>query len=231
MRLTHADRLLPLFDLGALLGLRRPSLPEHGQPVLVLLSQGQRAAIAVDSVMGERELVIQPLPSQLRGIAAFQGASTTVGGELMLVLQPSWLTGAQHAAAVSTPRTRHALVVDDSLTARAMHRAMLEAGGYSVHGVASADLALRQLERHRYELIVCDVAMPEMDGLTFARRVRGDPELARIPLIMVSGRNRAEDRAEALAAGADGFLTKHECISGRLLAEVSRALLQRGAAS
>jgi CheY-like chemotaxis protein len=147
----------------------------------------------------------------------------------MLVLQPGWLTGAQHDALVSAPRDRHALVVDDSITARAMHRAMLEAGGYSVHSVASAALALGQLERHSYELIVCDLAMPEMDGLTFARRVRATPAYARIPLIMVSGRNRAEDRAEALAAGADGYLTKQECVSGRLLAEVSRAQRQRGA--
>jgi CheY-like chemotaxis protein len=219
--------LVPLLDLNGLLGLCRPRRPEHGQPVLVLLAQGQRVALAVDGVVGEREVVIQPLPLELRDLPAFQGAATLAGGELMLVLQPAWLAGGKHEASQAAARPRHALVIDDSLTARAMHRAVLEAGGFTVQGVATAADALRELGRHAFELIVCDINLPELDGLTFTRRVRGSPQWAHIPLIVVSGRSRESDRAEALDAGADGYLTKQECVSGRLLAEVSRALQRR----
>ncbi|MFZ5441103.1 MAG: hybrid sensor histidine kinase/response regulator [Myxococcota bacterium] len=229
LRLLHEERTLPLLDLDALLGLCRPRRPEHGQPVLVLLAQGQRVAVAVDGVVGEREVVIQPLPEELRSLPAFQGAATLAGGELMLVLQPAWLTGGRHERAQAAARPRHALVIDDSLTARAMHRAVLEAGGFTVQGVATASDALRELGRHAFELVVCDLNLPELDGLAFARRLRASPQWAHLPLLIVSGRNRETDRAEALEAGADGYLTKQECVSGRLLAEVSRVLQRRAA--
>jgi chemotaxis protein histidine kinase CheA/ActR/RegA family two-component response regulator len=230
MILPYGDESIRVVDVGALLGLRQPTPPSPGQPLLVMQASRSRIALAVDEVVGDRELAIRALPRELALIPAFQGASTTARGEVLLILRPDWLASAPSDEA-SHSRARRALVVDDSLTARALHRAMLEAGGYAVHAVSSGAVALEWLARSRYDVIVSDVAMESMDGFAFAAILRERAETRRTPLILVSGRNGEEDRARALEAGADAFLSKEACTSGGLLEEVSRILSQRKSAA
>ena len=226
--LQLGDRRIALHDLGTALELRQPGFPTPGQPVVVIQSQGARCAVAVDEVIGDLDLVIRALPRELADIAAFQGAATTSRGELLLVLRPTWL---QSTTAMGAPAStsRRALVVDDSMTARALHRAMLEAGGYAVHAVSSATQALEWMLRGRYEVIVCDVAMTPMDGVTFTGVVRAHPELRDTPIVLVSAREEVGLRARGLEAGADAFLSKADCAEGRLLALVSSVVARRGA--
>src|SRR6185503_3967698 len=121
----------------------------------------------------------------------------------------------------SVPR---ALVVDDSLTARALHRTSLEAGGYDVHAVSSGRAGMTQLRSGRYDVIICDIGMDEIDGIAFTELVRHDPELRQVPILLVSGHENPEERARGLRAGANGFLSKKDCVGGRLLAEVTAVL-------
>src|SRR5260370_16364365 len=73
------------------MGLRQPEGPADGQPLLILLSQGKRLALSVDEVLGDRELVVRPLPVEVRDLPAYQGAATMARGELVLILRPDWL--------------------------------------------------------------------------------------------------------------------------------------------
>src|SRR5438309_4510233 len=113
VQLSHREQLIPVQDLGALLALRQSEVPHDGQPLLVLQSQGSRIALAVDEVIGDRELVIRPLPPEVHGLPAYQGAATLARGELVLILRPDWLCGGERRDAPLTG-TRRALVVDDS---------------------------------------------------------------------------------------------------------------------
>lgn len=223
MRLEHAEQLLQLVDLAAALQLRSPSAPAPGQPLLIIAARGQRVAFAVDEVLGERELAVRPLPAEVRGLEAYQGATTLARGELVLVLRPAWLVGERGQAAV-VRGARRALVVDDSLTARALHRSMLEAGGFHVHAVASAAAGLQQLVEGAYDVVICDIGMEGMDGFQFTRAVRGRADTRQLPVVLVSGRDLEEDRSAGLAAGADAYLSKKECVSGRLLSQVNEAI-------
>jgi chemotaxis protein histidine kinase CheA len=232
LSLEYRDELLPLRDLGNLMGLREPELPSDGQPLLVVQAQGERAAIAVDEVIGDREQVIHPLPIELRAsAAAYQGASVQGFGELLLVLRSDWLVQSSQKAAPELRSTRRALVVDDSVTARAMHRAVLEAGGYTVHAVGSARGALEQLRHSAYDVIVCDVAMDDIDGVALTKQLRTRPETSSIPIMLVSMSDGEEDRTRGLAAGADGFLSKKDCASGRLLTEITNVVSRRQGAA
>jgi two-component system, chemotaxis family, sensor kinase CheA len=228
--LRYGDRWIPVCDLSSALELRQPSLPTHGQPIVVVQAQGSRAGVVVDEVVGDLDLVIRALPREIADIAAFQGAAMTSRGELLLVLRPTWLEGKTTTAAPAV-QTRRALVVDDSMTARALHRAMLEAGGYAVHAVGSATQALEWLVRGRYDVVVCDFAMTPMDGIAFTTTVRSHAELRATPIVLVSARDDVGLRVRVLEAGADAFLSKAECAEGRLLAEVSGVVARRGAAA
>jgi CheY-like chemotaxis protein len=147
-------------------------------------------------------------------------------GDLLLVVRPRWLVSALPGERTAPPPPR-ALVVDDSLTARAQHRAMLEAGGFAVHAVGSAVVALDRLERTRYGVVVCDVAMEGMNGHELVRRVRQREELRATPVVLVSAHDSDAERAAAESSGADAFLGKRECASGRLLEVVATAIAHR----
>jgi chemotaxis protein histidine kinase CheA len=226
LQLQHREELLPLHDFGALLGLRQPEAPSDGQPILILASQGKRLALSVDDVLGDKELVIRPLPAEVRELPAYQGAATLARGELVLIVRADWVVN-QASSGESVTATRRALVVDDSLTARALHRTALEAGGYQVHTASSGKQALEQLRHAAYDVMVSDIGMEEMDGFELTAQVRRRAETDSMPVILVSARDSAGDRQHGAEAGADGYLSKKDCVSGRLLAEVAAVIARR----
>jgi len=231
VQLDHREQLIPVQDLGALVGLRQQEVPAEGQPLLILLAQGRRLALSVDEVLGDRELVIRPLPADVRELPAYQGAATLARGELVLILRPDFLVSSERRAEAGLAGTRRALVVDDSLTARALHRTALETGGYLVHTASNGRQALEQLRHSAYDVMVCDIGMDEMDGYELTAVVRQRAETDSMPILLVSARDSDSDRQRGMATGADGFLTKKECVSGRLLAEVSAVIARRKGAA
>jgi chemotaxis protein histidine kinase CheA len=228
-QLDYNGQLVPVTDLGSRLGLRAAAPPSEGQPLIIVQSGGKRVALAVDSVVGDRDLVIRPLPAEVRDVPSYQGAAILSRGELLLILRPGWVVGDAAPAAVAMPTSRRALVVDDSLTARALHRAMLEAGGFTVHLAASGPRALERLQSETYDVIICDLEMEEMSGVELIAKLRTMPDTKDVPVILVSAHDSTGSRARGLSAGADGFLSKRECAAGRLLTEVLDVMSRRGA--
>ena len=228
-QVDYNGQLVPVVDLGARLGLRASAPPSEGQPLIIVQSGGKRMALAVDAVVGDRDLVIRPLPAEVRDVPAYQGAAILSRGELLLILRPGWVVTEAAPTTVAMPQSRRALVVDDSLTARALHRAMLEAGGFTVHLAASGARAMERLQTEIYDVIICDLEMEEMNGTEVIAKLRGQQETRNIPVILVSANDSAGARARGLSAGADGFLSKRECAAGRLLSEVLDVMSRRGA--
>jgi chemotaxis protein histidine kinase CheA len=228
-QLEYQGQMLPVVDLGSRLGLRAAHMPSEGQPLMVISAGGKRVALAVDAVVGDRDLVIRPLPSEVRDVPAWQGAATLSRGELLLICRPDWLVSEPATLAPSAPQSRRALVVDDSLTARALHRAMLEAGGFTVHLASSGKRALDRLQTDSYDVVICDLEMEEMDGEEFIRTVRERPETRDLPVILVSTYETGRERGRA--AGADDFLSKRDCAEGQLLKVVLDVMSRKGGRS
>ncbi len=228
-QLDYNGQLVPVADLGSRLGLRASAPPSEGQPLIIVQSGGKRLALAVDAVVGDRDLVIRPLPAEVRDVPSYQGAAILSRGELLLILRPGWVVADTTPQTVAMPQSRRALVVDDSLTARALHRAMLEAGGFTVHLAASGARAMERLQTEIYDVIICDLEMEEMNGTELIAKLRSQPGTKDIPVILVSANDSAGARSRGLSAGADGFLSKRECAAGRLLSEVLDVMSRRGA--
>lgn len=223
MKLVHKDELLPVHDLAGLLGLREAQPPAQGQLLFVVAATEGRAAVLVDEVIGDRELVLRSLPTELRGIPAYQGVGMLALREAVLVCKPAWLVGPHAHARATGSAPRRALVVDDSLAARAMHRTILEAAGYVVHTASSGVQALQRVARARYEAVVSDIGMDGMDGIALTKALRSRPETRDVSIVIVTASDAPEERGAAMAAGADAFLNKSDCASGRLVAALERA--------
>ena len=98
-----------------------------------------------------------------------------------------------------------------------------------VHTASTGQQALEQLASGSYDVVICDVLMAGMDGLAFTQRLRSRSETRGLPVVLVSAHDTEADRKRGMAAGADAFLSKKECASGRLLAEVSAVMGRRRA--
>jgi chemotaxis protein histidine kinase CheA/CheY-like chemotaxis protein len=230
--LALEGQMVPLQDLGGLLRVRHPVVLEE-QRLVVARHLATRFALVVDDVREHQDLAIRMLPEEVRSLAAYQGLAALAGGALLPVLEPSWVATAVAGREMAIPDAGEgrALVVDDSLTARALHRAILEAAGFQVHLAASGAQALEHLRRARYDAVVCDLSMAEMDGVQLTCAVREAQGGASVPLVVVSAQESEAVRARALAAGADAFLTKRECAAGKLATEVVAVIARRQGAA
>jgi two-component system sensor histidine kinase and response regulator WspE len=192
--------------------------------VLVAIGTGrERYGLVVDAVRGEQSLTVQPLEptfGKLRDIAA---AALLDDGTPVLILDvPDVLhsiarllddgaalrLGFAAATSGADGRARRVLVVDDSLTVREMQRKLLAARGYHVDVALDGLDGWNQLRGTDYDLVITDIDMPRLDGIGLTERIRRDPRLARLPVMIVSYKDRPEDRARGLEAGADYYLAK-----------------------
>lgn len=100
------------------------------------------------------------------------------------------------------------LVIDDEQPFCEVVAEILTTFGYPVRKAFNATQALEVLESLTPILIIMDIMMPDVDGLTLIRRFREEPRLSKIPIIMSSAKYLEEDRTEAFSAGANAYLTK-----------------------
>jgi two-component system sensor histidine kinase and response regulator WspE len=192
-------------------------------PVVVVGDDQETYAVAVDRFLGEKTLVVQPLDPRLGKVRNIAAGALLDNGEPVLIVDiddllrsiDALVGGGQLARLPDTPqlaapRTRRAqvLVVDDSLTVRELERKLLEARGYAVTVAVDGVDAWNTLRGTPFDLVVTDVDMPRMDGIELVTRIKRDPARAAVPVLIVSYKDRPEDRRRGLDAGADYYLAK-----------------------
>jgi chemosensory pili system protein ChpA (sensor histidine kinase/response regulator) len=99
-------------------------------------------------------------------------------------------------------------VVDDSITMRRVTQRLLERNGFRVILAKDGVEAISLLQDHRPDIILLDVEMPRMDGYEFARHVRNDPAVSKVPIIMVTSRVSEKHRARAIEIGVNDYVSK-----------------------
>jgi two-component system sensor histidine kinase and response regulator WspE len=196
--------------------------PDDSAAAVVVIGEADTAlGIVVDRFVGEQELVLRGLDARLGKVQDVGGAALLADGRPTLVLDVDDLqrtatilaAGGRFesvrdmAASRATARKR-VLVVDDSLTVRELERKMIEGAGYAVDVAVDGMDAWNALRAGDYQLVVTDVDMPRMDGIELVTRIKGDPVLKGTPVMIVSYKDREEDRRRGLEAGADYYLTK-----------------------
>ena len=100
------------------------------------------------------------------------------------------------------------LIVDDSITVRELERQLLVNRGYTVDVAVDGIDGWNAVRSSQYDLVVSDVDMPRMDGIQLVRQIKEDERLKSIPVVIVSYKDREEDRIRGLDAGANSYLTK-----------------------
>jgi two-component system chemotaxis sensor kinase CheA len=225
-------RVLPLVRVGALFGTTRPG---GGEGVVIAAQAGGHAfGLLVDAIVAEQDLLPKPLGPLLRRVRWFSGAAQLGDGTLapVIALDDIGARGLAHAAAPATPAPaagpRKVLVVEDSVTSRLLLKHILEGAGYAVDTAVDGLDAQSRLRTGRYDVVVSDVEMPNMDGLALTASIRATPATAELPVILVTSLQTPEQREAGLRAGADAYFTKGSFDQDRLLATVRRVAGMEG---
>ena len=100
------------------------------------------------------------------------------------------------------------LVIEDHPTQLKLARVVLSAAGHQVSDAVAAEQAFTAIKADRPQIILLDLALPDMDGLTLARRLKADPATRDIHIVAVTAYPEEYSKAAALAAGCDGYLVK-----------------------
>ncbi len=213
----------PLRSLLPLLGEIDTPTPARQIPVLLLKSGVQRAAIRVDEIIGNREVVVKTIGPQLSRLSGISGATVLGNGQVVLILNPVQLVHraqpafeiARAPAAMEPALTvvgksgvPLVMVVDDSLTVRKITSRMLSREGFDVATAKDGVEGLQQLQDIRPDCILLDVEMPRMDGFEFARHVRADEATRGIPIIMITSRTADKHKNRALELGVNEYMGK-----------------------
>jgi chemosensory pili system protein ChpA (sensor histidine kinase/response regulator) len=203
--------------LGQFLGLGPSRLPDEQERVSIILVRAgdNSTALITDEMQDSREIVVKPVGAQLATIRGISGATILGDGRIVVILDVGALVRSSRPAPdapapVAEPEQKQklALVVDDSITMRRVTQRLLERNGFRVVTAKDGVEAISALQDYRPDIILLDVEMPRMDGYEFARHVRNDPAVARVPIIMVTSRVSEKHRARAIEIGVNDYLGK-----------------------
>lgn len=226
--ITSMGRVIPVERLGHVLDLpdangqgRKDS--DRRRSALILRAGDGQAAVEVDAVLGEQEVLIKGLGPQLQRVRHIWGATILGSGLVVPVLnaadivrsvrhgdRPSFAAGrAPKAAARKSPgRKRSVLVAEDSVTSRTLLKSILEGAGYVVQTAVDGQEALAKLREEPFDAVVSDVEMPRMNGFDLTRSIRREEKLKHVPVVLVTSLDSREHREQGLEAGADAYIVK-----------------------
>ncbi|ASV97635.1 hybrid sensor histidine kinase/response regulator [Paraburkholderia aromaticivorans] len=200
-----------------------PPANESDAVSMIVIGDGpQTYGVVVDRFLGERMLVVQPLDPRLGKIRNITAGALMENGDPVLIADvDDWLRSVerlvaggdlrhmQHGVAHTAERaTRRVLVVDDSLTVRELERKLLAMRGYDVTIAVDGMDGWNAVRGERFDLVITDIDMPRMDGIELVTLIKRDPQLQSLPVMIVSYKDREEDRRAGLDAGADYYLAK-----------------------
>lgn len=214
-------KVYPVVYLGKALGLRQLADESVRHPPVIVLNTGVKdVALVVDRLLGGREVVVKSLGSHLRNVRGVTGATLMGDGSVVLILNPTELTGSggavgvqirqRQATAAVESKALSVLVVDDSPSVRRVVTTLLKSAGWSVTSAKDGLDALDVLHQSAAlpDVCLCDIEMPRMDGYDLLAALKGQEAYRAIPVIMVTSRSGEKHRRKALDLGATNYLVK-----------------------
>ena len=189
---------------------------------MIASDRSHRFGVIVDRFLGERDLRVAPLDPRLGKVPDINSSSVLENGWPVLIIDvedlirsiDNMLSGrrlgklTKESVQKKSRAAKRVLVVDDSITVRELERQLLENRGYAVDVAVDGLDGWNAVRTAHYDLVVSDVDMPRMDGIQLVRHIKDDSRLRTIPVVIVSYKDREEDRIRGLDAGANSYLTK-----------------------
>jgi len=220
------EQLVPIEELAKIIDLHVDDDAGRETMMLLIVRDGnEKLGLIVDEILGQEEMVVKPLPHHLKNLPTVSGVTIGYDDAIIPVLHVPELFRCSHnqtgaagkIAAGDQQRTAAILVVDDSLNTREIEKSILEAYGYQIMTAEDGEEAWDLTRSTLYDLVVTDVEMPRLDGFSLTERLRGDPRYRSVPIIIVTSREKDEDKKRGITVGADAYIVKGAFDQSKLL--------------
>ncbi len=217
--ITWNESHIGLVSASQVFGVEQVTAKDRQLSVVILSDRHGQYGVIVDAFLGERELAVQVIDPRLGKVKDVSVAALLDDGTPTLIIDVDDMARSI-AKLISKGRIdkvggehlggdrKRILVVDDSITVREVERKMLEAYGYDVDVAVDGMDGWNAARSGDYCLVITDIDMPRMNGIELVRLIKQDDALRDTPVMVVSYKDREEDRLQGLEAGADYYLTK-----------------------
>ena len=190
-----------------------------GQTVLAVVvhAGAGKVGLIIDALRDERDMVINPLPPHLAPLSLVSGMVVSGQDELVNILHvPRLIEMARllrgeapvAAPALAAARSARILVVDDSLNTREIEKEVLESNGFAVTLAEDGIDGWQKAMAGDFDAVLTDVEMPGLDGFGLTSKLRGHSKYRDTPIIIITSRDKEEDKRRGIEVGADAYIVK-----------------------
>lgn len=211
-------KTIPLCDLSDILNLKKTVSDKTKETIIIIEHKDKIMALCVDKLIGDQEILHKKLSAPFYKLKNISGITTLVSGETCLVLNISDIIS---SGIKSSPQpdlfltqteieenNYKILLVDDSTTTSTLEKNILAKNGYEIEIAQNPIEAFEKMKNCKFNLIISDIEMPEMNGFEFLEKIKSSEIFSNIPVIILSSLDSDENREHALNLGATKYLSK-----------------------
>jgi len=212
------EQIVPLEELEIILSCPKALSRERKELLVVLLASGvERLGLIVDGIISEADMVIKALPLAVKHLSLISGFTVGNSDEIISVLAVPALIQQAHEKKFergiqseheSQQQDRSILLVDDSANTRDIVKSILVSYGYQVDLAEDGLVALEKARKKLYDAVITDVEMPHLDGFNLTSQLRREEGYQQIPVIIVTSREKEEDKRRGIQVGANAYIVK-----------------------
>jgi len=216
------NKTIPICRLSKILEMTEEKVKEEEKIIVVIIqAEDVQVGFIIDKLLGDQEILHKNLAPPLLRVRNIAGVTTIGSGELCLIINVNDLVKSAYSSFGMTKKQliidkqsnisvvkKNILVVDDSVTTRILERNILKAAGYNVTVAINGLDALTKLSSEKFDLIVSDIEMPEINGFELTERLRTDNRFKDIPIVLVTSLVSEADKRKGLDLGANAYITK-----------------------
>ncbi len=224
------EQLIPIYYLENFIGLPEVEASGSSEPVVLILSMGNdKLGLMIESIITEEDLETKLLPAHLQGVDFIAGAAAIGRDEVISLIHVPTLFELRKEIKYGktsgktddeSKKDLHILVVDDSPSTREIEKSILESYGYRVDVASDGMEGLEKAKNFPYNLVVTDIEMPKLDGFSLTEALRKEEKHFFTPIIIVSSRDREEDKKKGMQVGADAYIIKGDFEQSNLLSTI-----------
>ncbi len=231
------NEAIPVCTLSSILNTKNINEVFDKYTMMVIKSESVTTGLIVQRLVGSEEILNKKLPEPMLRVKNISGITTLANGEMCLLLNISDILKPARIAPVEllTPKALllednskyKIFVVDDSITTRRLLSNILSSAGYTVETEASPKNALKLVDLNKYDLIISDYEMPEMNGLEFVKQIKSREKNSKIPVFAITSSDKQGLGQEFFNAGAQEFIQKTAFKQKEFLELVNNYLLAK----